>query len=229
MGSLPVTLRLVIASEDPPSSDPRARAARTKRDRTRRALLDAADAAFGSRGWAATRMEDVAVGAGVSLATTYNHFPTKHVLVAELFGPLLRPLLLQAERDAGAGRDAADALDDQVRELARLGARHRMLTSAFSCAVQDYAVRVGGPPDPRDPLDPRALAPVGDALRVLVEHGQRTGELARYPSARDASGVVADLLLLRAVNCPHDPPETTARLLLTVLFGMLRADRLPVR
>ncbi|MBV9920544.1 MAG: TetR family transcriptional regulator [Pseudonocardia sp.] len=49
--------------------DPRARAARTKRDRTRRALLDAADSAFGSRGWARTRVEDIAQSAGVSAVT----------------------------------------------------------------------------------------------------------------------------------------------------------------
>ena len=59
----------------------RARAARTKRDRTRAALLSAADPAFAARGWARTRVEDIASAAGVSNATAYNHFPTKHVLI----------------------------------------------------------------------------------------------------------------------------------------------------
>ncbi|MGH3613833.1 MAG: TetR family transcriptional regulator [Pseudonocardia sp.] len=58
------------------SSGSRARVAQTGRDRTRRALLGAADTAFGSRGWARTRAEDVAAAAGVSAATAYNHFRT---------------------------------------------------------------------------------------------------------------------------------------------------------
>ena len=81
----------MAASEPAEPDDPRARAAQTKRDRTRRALLDAADATFGSRGWANTRMEDVAAAAGVSAATAYNHFPSKHVLVGCVYSPLVRP------------------------------------------------------------------------------------------------------------------------------------------
>ena len=63
------------------AAESRARAARTKRDRTRAALLSAADPAFAARGWARTRVEDIASAAGVSNATAYNHFPTKHVLI----------------------------------------------------------------------------------------------------------------------------------------------------
>src|SRR6478609_5997032 len=96
----------------PPMEDPRARAARTKRDRTRRALLDAADSAFGSRGWARTRVEDIAQSAGVSAATAYNHFPTKHALLAQVYAPIINPLLVQARQDIAAGRPATGALPD---------------------------------------------------------------------------------------------------------------------
>src|ERR1700733_14492149 len=114
----------------PPEEDPRARGARTKRDRTRRALLDAADAAFGSRGWARTRVEDIAQSAGVSAATAYNHFPTKHALLAQVYAPIVSPLLVQARRDIVTSRPVAEALDDQVRALCRVCARNRMLSAA---------------------------------------------------------------------------------------------------
>lgn len=130
----------------PRSGDARARAGQTKRDRTRRALLDAADTAFGSRGWARTRVEDVAAAAGVSAATAYNHFPTKHNLVGHVYRPLVLPLRTQAERDLSNGRPVVEALADQVRALARTASRHRVLTGAFQAAVQDYATRVNAPP-----------------------------------------------------------------------------------
>jgi hypothetical protein len=61
---------------------------------------------------------------------------------------------------------------------------------------------------------------------MLIEHGQRTGELRPFPSALDASGIIVNLLLLRSINRPAEPAEHTAELLLTVLFGMLRPELL---
>jgi AcrR family transcriptional regulator len=216
----------MAATEPGEPDDPRARAAQTKRDRTRRALLDAADATFGARGWANTRMEDIAAAAGVSAATAYNHFPSKHVLVGCVYGPLVRPLLSEAKHDIAVGRPVVDALTDQIRALARISQRNRKLTAAFWSAVEEYTIRVSGPPDPMDDIDPRTLAPVPEPLRILIEHGQCSGELRPFPSALEASGIVVNLLLLRSISRPEEPAELTAELLLTVLFGMLRPELL---
>jgi AcrR family transcriptional regulator len=216
-----------MAASDPAErGDPRARAAQTKRDRTRRALLDAADATFGARAWASTRMEDIAAAAGVSATTAYNHFPSKHVLVGCVYGPLVRPLLAEAEHDIATGRPVVDALSDQIRALTRISQRYRRLTAAFWSAVEEYTIKVSGPPDPTDDIDPRTLAPVPEPLRMLIEHGQRTGELRPFPSALDASSMVVNLLLPRSINRSEEPAEYTAELLLTMLFGMLRPELL---
>jgi AcrR family transcriptional regulator len=208
------------------ADDPRARAAQTKRDRTRRALLDAAEATLSAKGWGNTRMEDVAAAAGVSAATAYNHFPSKHALVGHIYGPLVRPLIVQAECDLAAGRPVVDALCDQVKALSRISYRYRRLTSAFWSAVQDYAIKVTGPPEPDDEMDPRTLAPLPDTLRLLIEKGQRTGELREFPSAPEVSGLIINLLLLRSINRPDEPAEVTTELLQTVMFGMLRPEML---
>jgi AcrR family transcriptional regulator len=209
------------------SSDARARAARTKRDRTRRALLDAADATFATRGWNRTRIEDVATTAEVSSATAYNHFASKHALIGHVFGSLITPLVDQAEADRAAGRPVVDALKDQVSALTRTSRRHRGLTTAFWFGVQDYmATRTGGPPDPEDLGDPRTIAPIPATIQGLIEDGQRSGELLPFPPASEISGMVINILLVRAVNRPHEPPEQTAELLLTVMFGVLKPELL---
>jgi AcrR family transcriptional regulator len=215
---------MMSAPVSPPEEDPRARAARTKRDRTRRALLDAADSAFGSRGWAQTRVEDIAQAAGVSAATAYNHFPTKHALLAQVYAPLIDPLLVQARSDIATGRPVVEALDDQVRALCRVCARNRTLTAAFSAAVAEYTIKIGRMPDPADGADPRTLVPMPEALELLIEHGQRTGELRTYPSARDVSGLLINTILTRNVNRPEEPPEIVAELLLSVMFGVLQPE-----
>ena len=208
------------------ASESRARAARTKRDRTRAALLSAADPAFAARGWARTRVEDIASAAGVSNATAYNHFPTKHVLIGHVYAPLLRHLRTQAYRDITAGRPIVPAITDHLRALVRISWRHRGLTAALSAGIAEYAVRTGRPADPHDENDPRVLAPVGEVLCELIARGQRTGELRAWPSADEIGTMLVDLLLVRAVGRPHDPPELTAELMLTLLFGALRPELL---
>jgi AcrR family transcriptional regulator len=205
------------------SDDPRVRAARTKRRRTRTALISAADAVFTAHGWADSRMEDIAAAAGVTAATAYNHFPTKHALLAAVYAPHVRTLVDQAERDIAEHRPIIDALTDQVHALARLSWRHRRLTAAFAAAALDYTVRVGRAPDPADEADPRALTPLPEALRRLVECGQELGELHPFPPAAEISAVIVNLLLLRSIN-RDERPETTAKLLLKILLGTLRPE-----
>jgi AcrR family transcriptional regulator len=171
-------------------------------------------------------MEDVAAAAGVSAATAYNHFPSKHVLVGSVYRPLVRPLVSEAEQDIATGRPVVDALTDQVRALARMSHRYRRLTASFWSAVEEYTIKVSGPPDPADDGDPRTLAPVPAPLRMLIEHGQLTGQLRPFPSALDVSGMIVNLLLLRSINRNDEPADVTAELLLTVLFGMLRPELL---
>jgi AcrR family transcriptional regulator len=216
----------MVSSETPRTGDPRARAAQTKRDRTRRALLDAADATFGSRGWARTRVEDIAAAAGVSAATAYNHFPSKHALIGHVYRPLVLPLVVQAEHDVNDGRSVTDALIDQVKALVRTASRHRVLTAAFHAGVQDYTSRASASPRDDDDLDPRNLVPLPEALRILIEHGQRCGELRSYPPAADISSMIVDLMLARGATKPDEPASTTAELLLTLLFGALRPELL---
>jgi AcrR family transcriptional regulator len=210
-------------------ADPRARAAHTKRIRTRAALIAAADSAFSRRGWAATRMEDIADAAGVSAATAYNHFSAKHTLLGVVYEPHVRGLVRQAERDIADGRSVVEALVDQVNALARLSWYHRGLTTAFTAAVLDYTIRVGGPPDPDDPADPRILAPINRPLLLLIQHGQATGELRPYPPATEISGMIINLLLVRSINRREEPPTVTADLLLTILLGALRPDLVSAR
>lgn len=184
-------------------------------------MIAAADSAFAARGWGRTRVEDIAQAAGVSPASAYNHFPSKHALIGAVYRPIVAPLLVQAHRDIAHGRDVVTAIEDQVRELCRLTVRHHELTAAFAAGVLDYTARVGAPPDPGDEGDPRVLVPMPQALVVLVAHGQATGRLRRYPAAPDICGLVVNALLVRSISRRGEAAPVTAELLLTVLLGAL--------
>ena len=213
-----------MTAEEVEPANPRARAAHTKRIRTRAALIAAADSAFSAHSWNATRIEDIAAAAGVSAATAYNHFPTKHALVGAVYEPHVWKLVRQAEIDLAEGRPVVEALADQVRALARLSWYHRGLTAAFTAAVLDYTIRVAQPPDPDDDGDPRTIAPLDQTLVRLIRRGQATGELRSRPPASEISASIINLLLVRSLNRNEERPEVTAELLLSMLLGALRPD-----
>jgi AcrR family transcriptional regulator len=208
------------------ASESRARAAQTKRDRTRAALLGAAEPAFADRGWSRTRIEDIAAAAGVSSATAYNHFPSKHALIGHVYAPLLRDLRTQADRDLASDRPIVPALTEQLRSLVQVGWRHRSLTAALCAGMAEYAFKVGRPADPGDENDPRVLAPMADVLVDLISRGQCTGELRSWLPAEEVGRMLVDLLFAGAVGRPYDPPDLTAELMLTLLFGALRPELL---
>lgn len=208
------------------ADDPRVRSGRTKRERSRAALLAAAERAFSERGWLGARTEDIAKEAGVSAATMLNHFPSKHSLIGHVYRPIALPAVQKAERALAQGGDVLDMLERHVRDLARISRRHRTLTVAFVGAVQEYTVRAGGPPNPEDPHDPRILAPLPDAVIHLIAAGQEQGILRPYPPAPDIGPQITNLLLLRAMTRPRESASDTAELMLTVLFGTLRPETL---
>ncbi|PVZ03940.1 TetR/AcrR family transcriptional regulator [Actinomycetospora cinnamomea] len=209
---------------DSPPASARERAARTKRERSRRALLEAAAELFAAQGWLPTRLEDVARRAGVSTATTYNHFPTKHALIAHVYAPLVAPPIERARALRAQGRDAVAVLEEHVRDLAVATREHEALTVPFVFAVQDHSARTGRAPDPADDADPRIIAPLAQLLGELIVQGQEDGTLRPFPPGRDFATQVLNLLLLRVMNRRGEPAELTAEIVLTVLFGALRPE-----
>lgn len=86
--------------------------------RKRRAIIDAATAAFLEHGYRGTSMDAVAAAAGVSKQTVYQHFGDKQRLFRELVQATVQaasdPVHDEVRRLAGG-----DRLEDDLRDLAR--------------------------------------------------------------------------------------------------------------
>lgn len=83
---------------------------------TRAAILNAALAAFGEKGFNGASMRDVAGGAETSLSNLYNYFPSKSHLLAELLQAANDELL---NRTSAAVRDAGDGAAERLREAVK--------------------------------------------------------------------------------------------------------------
>jgi AcrR family transcriptional regulator len=106
----------------------------TPRPRTRRKdarpaeLLEAALDTFRAKGFAATRMEDIAARAGVSKGTIYLYYPSKLAIFEALVRANLLPNLDRMEAALAAfPGSAADALRLVARTLAEITAQPRLV------------------------------------------------------------------------------------------------------
>ena len=194
----------------------RARAAETKRARSREQLLAAGSDLFRRKGWSGTRMEDIASAANLSVATAYNHFASKQALIATIYAPLLEPLADRARADIEASAPAEEAIRRGVVELARLTHEHQPLTVALIQAISDLTARGG------ERTNPPRLVPFPNPIVALVEAGQERGALGTRLPGREVATFLVNGLLLRVLTRPQERPEDTAELMLAMLFGALR-------
>jgi AcrR family transcriptional regulator len=166
--------------------------ARAQRSAERRdAILAAAMDEFAARGFAATRLDDVARSAGVAKGTIYLHFADKEALFEELIRLKISPVVGTLEHASHAEiplRQVTDRLIDVfVREI-------------FDTRRKDV-IRLVITEGPRFPklaefyyreVISRALDAIRTILRRAHERGElKTDALVRFPQLLVAPGIVA--------------------------------------
>jgi AcrR family transcriptional regulator len=196
------------------------RGRRTEKSAAKReAILSAALDEFSARGFAATRMDDVARRAGVAKGTIYLYFHDKEALFQELVRAMLVPLVAALEAPPSGDvpiRVLLEAFVDLfVREI--YGTKRRAVLRL---------VMTEGPRFPklaefhyRNVVE-RAMT----AMRVLIERAVKRGELKhdallRFPQLVIAPGIVA--IIWSGLFDRFAPLDVAAmmRAHLDVLFG----------
>lgn len=185
-----------------------------KSSRTRRRLLDAAARIFKERGYAGTRLEDIADAAAIRAASVYYHFDSKEELLAEVLDQGI-------ERCFDAVSAAVEALGPEASFRARLhaavGAHLDMLLRHGDYTAANIRSFGQVPESVRTRHWPLREA-YGDYWRSLLESGRRSAEL---PAELDLS--LLRMLLLGALNWAiewYDPRGKTAEEIATYVVDM---------
>ena len=163
----------------------------TKAAARRDAILDAALDEFSVRGFAATRLDDVAKRADVAKGTIYLHFKDKESLFQELIRSKMAPVVGTLEATFAADlplRLVIDkAIDVFVREVYGSHRKHliRLIISEgprFPALAEFYY---------REVLS-RILKSVRGLLRRALERGELADDtLIRFPQLIGAPGIIA--------------------------------------
>jgi AcrR family transcriptional regulator len=188
----------------------------------RQAIIDAALDEFVARGYAATRLDDVAKRAGVAKGTIYLHFKDKEALFQELIRTALVPLIGRLAAPPPAGSSIRAALEGFAQTFAqevvstRRGDIVRLIVAegVRFPSVADFYYRE---------VVSRGLA----GMRALIELGIARGEIAQEGLARFPQIVVAPVIVaviwqgLFGRHAPLDAAEMF-RVHLDLIFGERR-------
>ncbi|HEV7371770.1 helix-turn-helix domain-containing protein [Arenibaculum sp.] len=181
------------------------------------AIMAAAERLFAERGVAATSTRDIARELGIGDASLYRHFPSKEVLVAELFADGYREYgrLLRAAADGKRGGRAR--LSAMVREVCRLAdedaARFTFLLLAQHGGLPTVEVGTDSPVDAVRACLAEALPEADAELAAAVAIGvvlqaatfRAYGRIARPMS--ELAPTLADAAWAAACACVARTPE----------------------
>src|SRR6266702_7103461 len=207
-----------MVSPELPAAKPASNRAERSAER-RAAIVEAAMDEFIARGFAATRLDDVARRAGVAKGTIYLHFKDKESMFEELIRTALVPLIgrLHAPPPIGGSvRDAVEAFARTfIQEVAatRRGDLVRLIVAEGPRfpSIADFYYRE---------VVSRGLA----GMRALIELGIARGEirqtdLARFPQILVAPAIIA--VIWKSLFERHSPLDAheMLRVHLDLIFG----------
>jgi AcrR family transcriptional regulator len=216
----PTKPRKPASPKAPSAKPPSSRTARAAE--RRQAIIDAALDEFVARGFAATRLDDVAKRAGVAKGTIYLHFRDKEALFQELIRTALVPLIGRLAAPPPAGGSVRAALEGFAQTFAqevvttRRGDIVRLIVAegARFPAIADFYYRE---------VVSRGMA----GMRALIQLGIDSGEirqegLTRFPQIVVAPAIVAVIWQgLFGKHAPLDAAEML-RVHLDLIFGERR-------
>ncbi|MFD8716463.1 TetR family transcriptional regulator [Streptomyces sp. Ag109_O5-1] len=179
----------------------------------RESLLDAAYAALARRPWAAVRMVDVAMTAGVSRQTLYNEFGSKEGLARALVRREADGYLAGVERALGGHGDARERLT-ATAEWMTVAARDNVLVRAMLTGCWSERLPAptlsAVPSSSAVPAQRRADGPLpspGDFVQIVRDRA--VAALAGSGAFRAESGELArscETVVRLALSCVAAPP-----------------------
>jgi TetR/AcrR family transcriptional regulator len=183
-------------------------------------ILDAAIVAFGTRGYGATSLDDLAREVGLRKQTILYWFPSKEALLDASIDRTASEVTLRLERALAQGGEGFGRVDAIVRAMFRLAARHPTMLGF----VREVG-RLGPPASARllealSPLVDRAAGFLADEMDAgrMRRHDPRLLLLAAYSMV---TGLAGEVEVLRAFG--EEPTLASLVRRRNELLGLLRA------
>ncbi|MGA3845536.1 TetR family transcriptional regulator [Ralstonia nicotianae] len=212
-----------VTDRDPESSTKRW----TRRKEARpQELVAAAMSLFVARGFAATRLEDVAAAAGVSKGTVYLYFANKVELFKAVVQDNLLPVLAEGEALIDTFEGSSEALLHEIL----MGWWEMIGESPVSGLTKLLMAEAGNFPDLAQYYHEAVIQRCDRLFMSILERGMARGEFRETDIDMTTLALVAPMLFLTMWKhsfgpCSHrelDPKAFVAHLVALMLHGLLR-------
>jgi AcrR family transcriptional regulator len=216
--------RAGVSAVAAPKSEPKPSSSRAERAAGRRgAIIEAAMDEFIARGFAATRLDDVAKRAGVAKGTIYLHFKDKEALFEELIRTAIVPLVNRlAEGPPPAGGSVRDMIEGFVRTFL-----HEVTTTRRGDIVRLIVAEGPRFPEIADFYYREVVSKGLAGMRAAISLGIARGEihhkdLAQFPQILIAPAMIA--VIWQSLFSKHAPLDAIEmfRVHLDLIFGERR-------
>jgi AcrR family transcriptional regulator len=164
---------------------------RRRKDARPNEILAAALALFGEKGFAATRLDDVAARAGISKGTVYLYFPTKEDLFRAVLRQDLLPNIAAMEAEVAAHAGSSSEL---MRRIA--GRLHHVLTTDLTVIPKLVLAESGNFPAIARIYADEVVQRGMTMLAGILTRGMERGEFRRLDPAAVVPGIVAPFLVM---------------------------------
>ncbi len=148
----------------------------TKKEATKRRILEVSLRLFQKQGFGRTTMRDVARKAGIALGTTYNYFPTKEHLALYFFESALEAVMERYRREEP--RDAS--LEEKLFLLLSIELDEIAATEEFLNLIVTHAVAPTSRLHPWSVDSQRLKNRYLDFVGKIVQDARERGELATF-------------------------------------------------
>jgi AcrR family transcriptional regulator len=161
----------------------------TTRGNKRARLVEAASAVFAEKGYASTRVADIAERAGVGKGTVYEYFSSKEELLFAVFELINAEISLRMDAALAAGGSS----EEQLHNLLRLGAEVITEQVEMQPVILDFWAASRGKDS--EETYRRAVVASYNYFRTLfanfIRNGQKQGE---FKSSVDAEALAATVV-----------------------------------
>ena len=188
----------------------------------RQAIIDAAMEEFIARGFAATRLDDIARRAGVAKGTIYLHFKDKESMFEELIRTAIVPLVGRMQGPPPAGASVRDLI-----EAFALNFIHEIVSTRRGDIVRLIVAEGPRFPAIADFYYREVVSKGLAGMRAMIELGIARGEirnanLAKFPQIMVAPAMIA--VIWQSLFAKHAPLDAIEmfRTHLDLIFGERR-------
>ncbi|WP_113625496.1 TetR/AcrR family transcriptional regulator [Pectobacterium peruviense] len=181
---------------------------RADAQRNRQRLLEVAKVAFAERGMSAS-LEDIARTAGVGIGTLYRHFPTRDVLINEIYREQGDRLAAAAETFS-EGHSPTEAISEWLRLFVHALENKQIMAGVLSCIS-----------DNEETFCTLSGEVIVAALDGLIERAKQSGDITQDADSLDLLCAIAGI----ASYHPTPQWETSANRLIDIVIAGLTVEK----